>query len=153
MGDLEEVMALGKKVTFNPLEQKKYKTHLDNIRYNQQKAKAWKTNNILWQLIFFGTLFIGAMARLVLLMGDFDIMGVEYANDVSAFIDEYFTLLFSFFMPFSFPLMMWTGYIRGKWEGALTRSTAYALSFMENIEHRMYLEEKYQVRPQKMVKQ
>jgi hypothetical protein len=153
MGDLEEVMAMGKKVTFNPMEQKKYKMHLDNIRYNQQKARAWKLNNSLWQLVFFGTLFIGAMANLVLLMGKFDIMGVEYAADVSKFIDQYFTLLFSFFMPFSFPLMMWTGYIRSKWEGALTRSTAYALSFMENIEHRMYLEEKYQVRPQKQLKQ
>ena len=30
--------------------------------------------------------------------------------------------------------------MRGKWEGKLTRSVAYALSFMENIEHRQYLE-------------
>jgi hypothetical protein len=42
----------------------------------------------------------------------------------------------------AFPLMMWTGITRGKWEGKLTRSSAYALSFLENIEHRQFLEEK-----------
>ncbi|MCK5559648.1 MAG: hypothetical protein KAJ51_03605, partial [Thermoplasmata archaeon] len=52
----------------------------------------------------------------------------------------------------SFPLMMWSGIKRGKWEGKLTRSTAYALSFLENIEHRQYLEQKQQVRPLAQVK-
>ena len=42
MGDLEEVMEMGRKLNMNTLERKKYKAHIENIRYNQQKSKAWK---------------------------------------------------------------------------------------------------------------
>jgi hypothetical protein len=163
MGDLEEVMAIGKKLNMNPLEQSKYKVHIDKIRYNEQKAKGWKTINFFWQMIFFGTLFIEAIAILFLHIADAGYLEKDMGDTISTFIRSWFFLLFGFLMPFSFPLMMWTGVVRGRWEmwtgvvrgrweGALTRSTAYALSFLENIEHRMYLEEKLQVRPQKMLK-
>ena len=57
-----------------------------------------------------------------------------------------FGIIFWIFMPFSFPLKMWMGVVRGKWDGKLTRSAAYALSCLENIEHQQFLEEKQQVR-------
>jgi len=140
MGDSDEVMAFGKKLHMNELEQAKYKTHVQTIRYNEQKAKAWRTMNYLWQLVFFGTLFIEAIAILFLHIADAGYLSKELGDDISTFIRSWFFLLFGFLMPFSFPLMMWTGIVRGKWEGKLTRSSAYALSFLENIEHRQFLE-------------
>ncbi|WP_455392117.1 hypothetical protein [[Eubacterium] cellulosolvens] len=147
MGDSDEVMEMGKKLNMNPLEQKKYKTHIQTIRYNEQKAKAWKMNNYLWQMVFFGALFIDAMVVLVGHLSHIKYIDTSYGDMAVNFISSWFGLLFWFLMPFSFPLMMWTGVVRGKWEGKLTRSTAYALSFLENIEHRQYLEEMAQVRP------
>ena len=152
MGDSDEVMEFGKKLDMNPMEQKKYKTHIQTIRYNEQKVKAWKTMNYLWQLIFFGTLFIIAFSELFKNLADFNIISDSFGKTITDFIDKWFGILFGFLIPFSFPLMIWTGVIRGKWEGKLTRSAAYALSFLENIEHRQYLEEKMVVRQQKQVK-
>ena len=152
MGDLEEVMDMGKKLNMNMLERKKYKAHIDNIRYNQEKAAGWRRMNYLWQLIFFGTLFIEALAVLFLHLHTAGYLEKDFAEGIADFIKSWFFLLFGFLMPFSFPLMMWTGATRGKWEGALTRTTAYALSFLENIEHRIYLEEKLNVRPMKQMK-
>ena len=43
MGDLDEVMELGKKLNFNPMEQKKYKVHLDNIRYIDEELAIKET--------------------------------------------------------------------------------------------------------------
>jgi hypothetical protein len=153
MADLEEVMEMGKKVTFNPKEQKKYKVHIDKIRYNQQKAAAWRRMNYLWQLFFFGGLFVAAMVMLFAAISKYDVPYSTTALDISLWIEAFLGGPLYFMTVLAFPLMMWTGVIRSKWEGALTRSTAYALSFMENIEHRMYLEEKLQVRPQKQLKQ
>jgi hypothetical protein len=147
MGDVEELKEMGKKLDFNPLEQKKYKSHLETIRYNTEKAKAWRTMNYLWQMVFFGALFLDAMVVLVGHLSHIDYIDTSYGDMVVQFISSWFGILFWFLMPFSFPLMMWTGIVRGKWEGKLTRSVAYALSFMENIEHRQYLEEKAQVTP------
>lgn len=147
MGDVEELKEMGKKLDFNPLEQKKYKSHIETIRYNTEKAKAWRTMNYLWQMVFFGALFLDAMVVLVGHLSHIDYIDTSYGDMVVQFISSWFGILFWFLMPFSFPLMMWTGIVRGKWEGKLTRSVAYALSFMENIEHRQYLEEKAQVKP------
>ena len=147
MGDAEELMDMGKKLNFNPLEQKKYKTHIETIRFNTEKANAWRRMNYLWQLIFFGTLFIEALAILFINLSKAGYFDEDLAKTISTFIRSWFFLLFGFLMPFSFPLMMWTGVVRSKWEGKLTRSVAYALSFMENIEHRQYLEQRAQVNP------
>ncbi len=152
MGDSDEVMAFGRRLNFNPLEQNKYKTHIQTIRYNEQKAAAWRRMNYLWQLVFFGTLFIEAIAILFLHVSDAGYLEEEQAKFISTFIRSWFFILFGFLMPFSFPLMMWTGVTRSKWEGKLTRSTAYALSFLENIEHRQYLEQRMEVRRQRTVK-
>ena len=147
MGDVEDVMDIAKKLNMNPLEQKKYKIHLETIRYNSQKAHAWKWNNYLWQLVFFGSLFIIAFSTLFEQLAEVNMISDKLGNFIVDFIDHYFYLLFGFLIPFSFPLMMWTGIVRGKWDGKLTRSTAYCLSFLENIEHRQYLEDKAKVRP------
>jgi hypothetical protein len=152
MGDSDEVMAFGRRLHFNPMEQQKYKTHIQTIRYNEQKAAAWRRMNYLWQLVFFGTLFIEAIAILFLHVAEAGYLEEDLAEFISTFIRSWFFILFGFLMPFSFPLMMWTGVVRSKWEGKLTRSTAYALSFLENIEHRQYLEEKMEVRKQRTVK-
>ncbi len=146
MGDSDEVIAFGKRLNMNPNEQKKYKYHITTIRYNEQKAKAWRFNNIFWQIFFFGNLFIIAFGEFFRIMGRWDIMGLDYAESITIFIFDYFLTIFSSLIIISFPLMMWTGVVRSKWEGKLTRSTAYALSFLENIEHRQYLEEKQEVR-------
>ena len=146
MGDVDEVMDIAKKLDMNPNEQKKYKVHLDTIKYNAQKTSAWKANNYLWQVIFFGTLFIGAMIKLVEYLEYVKYIDTKYAEFVVGFISSWFGVAFWIFVPFAFPLMMWSGIVRGKWEGKLTRSTAYALSFLENIEHRQYLEEQQVVR-------
>ena len=57
MGDAEDIMEMGKKLNFNPLEQKKYKTHIETIRFNTDKATAWRRMNYLWQFFFFGGIF------------------------------------------------------------------------------------------------
>jgi len=147
MGDAEEVMEMAKKLDMNPLEQKKYKTHLATIKYNQQKAKAWRGINYIWQFFFFGGLFIAAVVMLTEAIYEWNVAYSDVALDISKFIEKFFISTLGFMTVIAFPLMMWTGVIRGKWEGKLTRSVAYALSFMENIEHRQYLEEKEKVRP------
>lgn len=152
MGDSDEVMEMAKKLHMNPMEQKKYKYHIQTIRYNEGKTKGWKANNYMWQIVFFGVLFIEAMIQLVEYLEYVNYIDTSYAEFVVNFISSWFGIAFWIFMPFSFPLMMWTGIIRGKWEGKLTRSTAYALSFLENIEHRQYLEEKYVAQPLQMRK-
>lgn len=152
MGDSEEVMEFGKKLNMNPMEQKKYKYHIETIKINERQTKKWKAMNYFWQMIFFGTLFIEAIAILFLHVSDAGYFDEEQAKSISTFIRSWFFLLFGFLMPFSFPFMMWSGVVRGKWEGKLTRSAAYALSFLENIEHRQFLEEKQKVRPLAQVK-
>jgi hypothetical protein len=152
MGDVEDLMEMGKKLSMNSLEQKKYKIHLDKIRYNTEKAKAWRRMNLLWQLVFFGSLFLIAFSTLFEQLADVNVISDKLGEDIVKFINNYFYLLFGFLIPFSFPLMMWTGVVRGKWEGKVTRSVAYALSFMENIEHRTFLEEEAKVRPLAQVK-
>ena len=42
--------------------------------------------------------------------------------------------------PISFFLMIYTGIVRRKWEGKLTRTSAYALAFLSNIEHREFMQ-------------
>ena len=152
MGDSEEVMEFGKRLNMNANEQKKYKVHITTIRYNEQKVRGWKIMNYFWQLVFFGSLFIIAIATLFDNLAEFNIITESLGKTITEFINKWFGLLFGFLIPFSFPLMMWTGIVRGKWEGKLTRSAAYALSFLENIEHRQYLEEKKEVRALKKAK-
>ena len=49
------------------------------------------------------------------------------------------TIWFGVASGFAFFLMIWTGIVRSKWEGKLTRATAYCLSFLSNIEHREFM--------------
>ena len=64
--------------------------------------------------------------------------------DSMSYVTSPMALVVGILGPFSFFIMMYTGIVRGKWEGKLTRATAFALSFLSNIEHREYmaLEEK-----------
>lgn len=147
MGDAEDIMEMGKKLNFNPLEQKKYKTHIETIRFNTDKATAWRRMNYLWQFFFFGGLFIAAIIMFLTAISKYDIPFSNTAMDISLFIEQFFIGTLGFMTVLAFPLMMWSGVVRSKWEGKLTRSTSYALSFMENIEHRQYLEQCAQVNP------
>ena len=87
MGDAEELMAMAKKLNMNPLEQKKYKTHLETIKYNAAKARAWKSMNYIWQFFFFGGLFIGAVVMLTEAIYNWNVAYSDVAFDVSKFID------------------------------------------------------------------
>ena len=147
MGDAEEVMEMAKKLDMNPLEQKKYKHHLEIIRINQTQTKKWKTMNYFWQLLFFGSVFIMGFRDLFLNLANMKVIDVTMGLNIVEFIEVWFGRLFWFLLPISFPLMMWSGIVRSKWDGKLTRSTAYCLSFLENIEHRQFLEEKKKVLP------
>ncbi len=142
MGDSDEVMAFGKRLHMNPMEQKKYKNHIQTIRFNEGKTKAWKIMNYFWQILFFSSVFILAFEELFINLAEMNIINTSLGVDAVNFINNWFGRIFWFFIPISFPLMMWSGVVRSKWDGKLTRSTAYALSFLENIEHRQYLEEK-----------
>jgi len=146
MGDSDEVMAFGKKLHMNPLEQKKYKYHLETIKINERQVAKWKAMNYVWQFFFFGGLFIGAIVMLTEAIYNWNIAYSEQALDISFFIRDFFFGTFGFMTVLAFPFMMWSGVKRGKWEGKLTRSSAYALSFLENIEHRQYLEEKRKIK-------
>lgn len=152
MGDAEDVMDMAKKLNMNVLEQKKYKKHLETIRINGTQVKKWKTMNYFWQMIFFGTLFIEAMAVFIGHLAYTGRIDTSYGEMVVEFIKSWFGILFGILLPFSFPLMMWSGVVRGKWEGKLTRATAYCLSFLENIEHREFLEMRERVRTLRTVK-
>ena len=128
----------------NAREKIKYEFHIADIKKYSIKAKFWLMLNAFWQMVFFGTLFIGAMVAFVGIMGRIGMIGTGTAGRTVKFIEIYFYLAFGILMPFSFPLMMWSGMVKGKWDGKLTRASAYALSFLENIEHREYLEIKEQ---------
>ena len=140
MGDSEEVIAFGKKLNMNAREQVKYKYHIQTIRINEIQCKKWKTMNYIWQFFFFGGLFIAAIVFMFQTISLYNIPYSDIALDISEQVNSYFGGPLYSMTVIAFPLMMWSGIVRSKWDGKLTRSTAYALSFLENIEHRQFLE-------------
>lgn len=143
MGDFEDVEAIAENLEMNDREVARYEIHKEDIKRYAIKANFWAFWNITWQIIFFWGLVVIAIDA-----------GERYANEFAPSLNSLFggmsyvtspmALVVGILGPFSFFVMIYTGIVRGKWEGKLTRSTAYALSFLSNIEHREYmiLEEK-----------
>ena len=146
MGDFEDVEAIAENLEMNDREAARYETHKEDIKKYAIKANFWAFWNIIWQIIFFWGLVVIAIEA-----------GKTYANlyasslnplfDGMSYVTSPMALVVGILGPFSFFIMIYTGIIRSKWEGKLTRSTAFALSFLSNIEHREYMvqEEKKRV--------
>ncbi|MCK5024237.1 MAG: hypothetical protein KAR56_01315 [Thermoplasmata archaeon] len=146
MGDFEDVEAIAENLEMNEREKARYELHKEDIKRYAIKANFWAFWNITWQIIFFWGLVVIAIDA-----------GQRYANDYVPTLNLFFggmsyitapmAIVIGILGPFSFFVMIYTGIVRSKWEGKLTRATAYALSFLSNIEHRefMVLEEKKRV--------
>ena len=143
MGDFEDVEAIAENLVMNERESARYDLHIEGVKKYSLKVNFWRFWNITWQVIFFWGLVVIAIDA-----------GERYANSYVPSMDSFFggmsyvtapmAIVIGILGPFSFFIMMYTGIVRSKWEGKLTRSTAYCLSFLSNIEHREYmaLEEK-----------
>ena len=137
MGDFEDVEAIAENLEMNEREATRYEIHKEDIKKFAIKANFWAFWNIIWQIIFFWGLVVIAIET-----------GKNYASDYPA-LDSFFggmsyvtgpmAIVVGILGPFSFFVMIYTGIVRSKWEGKLTRSTAFALSFLSNIEHREYM--------------
>ncbi len=138
MGDFEDVEAIAENLEMNEREATRYETHKEDIKKYAIKANFWAFWNIVWQIIFFWGLVVIAIET-----------GKQYANlhvnsfnsffDGMSYVTSPMAIVIGIVGPFSFFVMIYTGIVRSKWEGKLTRSTAFALSFLSNIEHREYL--------------
>ena len=73
--------------------------------------------NYFWQFIFFFSVFILAFVSLFETLAVNGIIEESQGEDIVEFINTWFTMLFGVLIPFAFPLMMWSGIVRGKWEG------------------------------------
>ena len=80
----------------NKSEQIKYRYHITTIRFNEQKASAWKKMYYVWQVFFFGGLFIGAVLLFAKSLDTVGMIGAEYALDITKFIEGYFYSYFGF---------------------------------------------------------
>ncbi len=138
MGDFEDVEAIAENLEMNERETARYETHKEDIKKYAIKANFWAFWNITWQIVFFWGLVVIAIEA-----------GKNYANDFvpsfnalfdgMSYVTSPMAIVVAIIGPFSFFVMIYTGIVRSKWEGKLTRSTAYALSFLSNIEHRQYV--------------
>ena len=138
MGDFEDVEAIAENLEMNKREAARYEIHKEDIKKFAIKANFWAFWNIIWQIVFFWGLVVIAIDA-----------GERYANMYAPSLNSLFhgmsyvtapmAIVVGILGPFSFFVMIYTGIVRSKWEGKLTRSTAYALSFLSNIEHREYL--------------
>jgi ABC-type multidrug transport system fused ATPase/permease subunit len=138
LSDIDEVEEIASRLEMNPRERARYNEHLEEIKKHSKKAKFWKFWNFIWQVVFFWGLVVIAIEA-----------GQRYSEQFVPSVSPVFTymnyvtfpmsLIVGVLGPFSFFLMIWTGIIRSKWEGKLTRATAYTLSFLSNIEHRGFM--------------
>lgn len=138
MGDFEDVEEIAANLVMNEREKARYELHKERIHKFAIRAKFWRFWNIVWQIIFFWGLVVIAIDA-----------GKHYASlyapslnsffDIISYATSPMSLVVGILGPFSFFLMIYTGIVRSKWEGKLTRATAYALSFLSNIEHREYV--------------
>lgn len=139
MGDVEDVESIAEHLEFNAREKARYELHLEDVKRYSKKVIFWRFWNVAWQIIFFWGLVVIAIEA-----------GQRYSEEFVPSINPMFNYMnyVTFPMaiavgilgPFSFFIMIYTGLVRGKWEGQLTRSTAYALSFLSNIEHREFMQ-------------
>ncbi len=123
----------------NPREQVRFDLHLENIKEYNKKANFWVLMNIIWQIIFFWGLVVLALNAGKLYSEEFVPSMVSFFNSVDRIISP-MNIFVAIVGPISFFLMIYTGIVRRKWEGKLTRASAYALAFLSNIEHREFME-------------
>ncbi len=139
MGDVEDVSAIAENLELNEREQVRYDLHLENIKEYGKKADFWVLMNIVWQIIFFWGLVVLALNAGKLYSEEFVPSMVTFFNSVDKIISP-MNIFVAIVGPISFFLMIYTGIVRRKWEGKLTRASAYALAFLSNIEHREFTE-------------
>ncbi len=138
MGDFEDVEAIAENLEMNEREAARYELHKEGIKKYSIRANFWRFWNIIFQVIFFWNIVALALE-----------LAEVYSGNTVPSINPFFegltsltagvTFWFGIFSAFAFFLMIYTGIVRGKWEGKLTRASAYALSFLSNIEHREYM--------------
>ena len=137
MGDIEDVSAIAENLELNAREQVRFDLHLENIKEYNKKADFWVMLNIIWQIIFFWGLVVLALNTGKLYSEEFVPSMVSFFTQVDKIISP-MNIFVAIVGPISFFLMIYTGILRRKWEGKLTRASAYALAFLANIEHREF---------------
>ena len=138
MGDFEDVEAIAENLEMNEREATRYETHKEDIKKYTIRANFWKLWNITFQIIFFWNIVALALE----LAQTYSVASIPSASSFFVSLNNAtgpITFWFGIMSAFAFFLMIYTGIVRSKWEGKLTRSTAYALSFLSNIEHRGYM--------------
>ena len=138
MSDYADVEAIAENLDMNPRERARYELHLQDIKSYQRRARFWRIINSICQIVFFWNIVTMALD-----------IAQRYSTDYVPSINPFFTSVIDILSPitiaftiacaFAFFLMIWTGIVRSKWEGKLTRATAYCLSFLSNIEHREFM--------------
>ena len=137
MGDFEDVEAIAENLEMNARETDRYEIHKEDIKKYAIKANFWSFWNITWQIIFFWGLVVIAIDAGQKYVSNSP--GLNTLFEGMSYVTNPMAVVVGIIGPFSFFVMIYTGIVRSKWEGKLTRSTAYALSFLSNIEHREYL--------------
>ena len=137
MGDVSDIKAKAEEFDMNNFEKERYEKHIEEIGSLETRVSFWRSLNIIFQVIFFWNIVAMALA-----------LAEQYSANSAQSVNSFFvslnsltagiTFWFGIFSAFAFFLMIYTGIIRGKWEGKLTRASAYALAFIANIEHRDY---------------
>jgi len=151
MGDFEDVEAIAENLVMNDREQARYELHKEDIKKFSIRVNFWKFWNIIFQVIFFWNIVALALELVEVYAGN-TVPSIhpyfEGLNSLTAGV----TFWFGIVSAFAFFLMIYTGIVRGKWEGKLTRASAYALSFLSNIEHREYMEMEEKMRHDRKAK-
>ena len=137
MSDVSDVEQIADGLLMNAREKARFALHLEDIKKYQKRARFWRTMNSIFQIIFFWNIVAMALE-----------LAQRYTTESAPSLSPIFTSIYDVTGPitlwfgvasaFAFFLMIWTGIVRSKWEGKLTRATAYCLSFLSNIEHREF---------------
>ena len=137
MGDSEDIIAMAEQFKMNNFETERYEKHIEDIKSLEKRVAFWRLWNIVFQIIFFWNIVALALE----LAETYSAESIPSASTFFVSLNNLtgpITFWFGIISAFAFFLMIWTGLIRGKWEGKLTRASAYALAFISNIEHRDY---------------
>jgi len=137
MGDSDDIMEMAENLDMNNYEKDRYEEHIAKIKSLEHHVIFWRLLNVIFQVIFFWNIVALALELAETYSGQ-ALPAVhpffEGLNHITAGVTFWFGILSAF----AFFLMIWTGIVRAKWEGRLTRASAYALAFISNIEHRDY---------------
>ncbi len=138
MSDIEDIEKIADKLEMNPREKARYDLHLEEVTSYSKKVTFWRFWNFIWQVIFFWGVVVIAIDAGQRYSSQF-LSSISPVFDSMNYVTFPMAIVVGILGPFSFFLMIWTGIVRGKWEGKLTRTSAYTLSFLSNIEHREFM--------------